>query len=352
MVKYNKHLIFEQLKIKDALLSLGELEDNILFVINKKKQLIGSITDGDVRRGLLKGFNSSDSLKNIIHNTPKFINVEDYKIDDIIFLRKNNYKVVPVVNNESIVVDILNFRFQKSLLPVDAFIMAGGLGSRLKPLTNNLPKPLLKVGGKEIISYNFDRLLQFGISNQHVSVNYLGDMVKKYTLNYNDNINFNVIKEKEFLGTAGSLSLVENFNNDTVLLMNSDILTNIDFEDFYKSFVKHDADIMAASVSYSINLPYAIFKIKDDEVKSLNIKSFEEKPTNTYYANAGIYLIKREVINKIPKNKFYNATDLMQFIIKSPNYQLMHFPIRGYWLDIGKHEDYKKAQIDVKHINF
>ena len=188
MMEHNKHLISEQLKIKDVLLSLGELEDNILFVINKKKQLIGSITDGDVRRGLLKGFTSSDSLRNIVHKTPKFINKDDYQLEDIIFLRKNNYKVVPVVNNENIVLNILNFRFQKSLLPVDAFIMAGGLGARLKPLTNNLPKPLLKVGGKEIISYNFDRLLQYGISNQHISVNYLGDMIKKYTSNYNDNI--------------------------------------------------------------------------------------------------------------------------------------------------------------------
>jgi dTDP-glucose pyrophosphorylase len=348
----SKHLISEELKIKDALLSLGELEDNILFVINKKRQLIGSITDGDVRRGLLKGFNSSDSINKIVHKAPKFINIDDYQIEEIIFLRKNNYKVIPVVNNENIVVNILNFRFQKSLLPVDAFIMAGGIGSRLKPLTNNLPKPLLKVGGKEIISYNFDRLLKYGISNQHISINYLGDMIKNYISNYNENIDFNILEEEEFLGTAGSLSLVENFKNDTILLINSDILTNIDYEDFYESFIKHDADIMVASISYSINLPYAIFNINDDKVNSLKINSFEEKPTNTYYASAGIYLIKRQIINHIPKNKFYNATDLMQFIINSPNYKLMHFPIRGYWLDIGKHEDFEKAQIDIKHINF
>ena len=348
MKDYKKHLISEEETIKEVLLKLGSLEDeNILFVVNHNNQLVGSLTDGDVRRGLIKGFTTSSKISNIIHRDPKFINIDNYSVDEIIFLRSNNFKVIPVVNGDNVVVDIINFQLQKSYLPVDAVIMAGGLGTRLRPLTNNLPKPLLKVGDKEIISYNFDRLSEYGILNQKITVNYLGGLIKDYCSNYNKNINFEIIEETEFMGTAGSLSLIETFKNDTVLLMNSDLLTNIDYEDFYISFIENDADIMVASIPYPMSLPYAIF-----ELEGKKVLSFKEKPSYTYYANAGIYLIKKEVIEKIPKESFFNATDLMQLVINSTETELKHYPIRGYWLDIGKHEDYEKAQHDIKHIKF
>lgn len=347
MSDYKEHIIFEKDSIRNALLKLGELEDNILFVVNSENKLIGSITDGDIRRGLLKGFLTEDKVISFMHTKPKFINREDYSVDEIIFLRDNKYKVIPVVNKSNILVDIINFQFQKSYLPIDAVIMAGGLGTRLRPLTESLPKPLLKVGDKEIISYNFDRLNKFGIKNQKVTVNYLGNLIKDYCSNYNKNINFEIIEEKEFMGTAGSLSLIKSFQNDTILLMNSDLLTDIDYEDFYKSFIENDADIMVASIPYPVSLPYAIFEVDDKKVIS-----FEEKPSYTYYANAGIYLIKKSIIEKVPKNKFFNATDLMQLVIDSTDKQIKHYSIRGYWLDIGKHQDYEKAQRDIKHIKF
>jgi dTDP-glucose pyrophosphorylase len=347
MSDYKDYIIFEKDSIRNALLKLGTLEDNILFVVDSGKKLIGSITDGDIRRGLLKGFLTEDKLINFMHTKPKFINREDYSLDEIILLRDNKYKVIPVVNKSNILVDIINFQFQKSYLPIDAVIMAGGLGTRLRPLTESLPKPLLKVGDKEIISYNFDRLNKFGIKNQKITVNYLGNLIKDYCSNYNKNINFEIIEEKEFMGTAGSLSLIKSFQNDTILLMNSDILTDIDYEDFYKSFIENDADIMVASIPYPVSLPYAIFDVDDK-----NVISFEEKPSYTYYANAGIYLIKKSIIDLIPKKSFFNATDLMQLVLDSSAYQVKHYSIRSYWLDIGKHQDYEKAQKDIKHIKF
>jgi NDP-sugar pyrophosphorylase family protein len=237
----------------------------------------------------------------------------------------------------------------KSLLPVDAVIMAGGVGTRLKPLTNNTPKPLLKIGNKEIISYNFDRLYQYGIFNQYITVNYLGNQIKDFCVNYNDEIKFKIIKEDKFLGTAGSLSLIDDFENDTILLMNSDLLTNIDYEDFYRSFKEKKADIMVASIPYDVSLPYAIFETNN--INNKHIKSFKEKPTYTHYANAGIYLMKKSILRYIPKHEFFNATDLMNAVINN-NDKLIHFPITGYWLDIGKHEDYDKAQRDISHIDF
>ena len=200
------------------------------------------------------------------------------------------------------------------------------------------------MGGKEIISYNFDRLLQFGITNQIVTVNYLSEQIENFCQSYNSEINFRIVKEDKFLGTAGSLSLIENFINDTILLMNSDILTDINYEDMYKKFIKSKADMLVASIPYSVNIPYAILEHEESQVKS-----FKEKPKYIYHANAGIYLMKKEILNLIPKTKFYNATDLMQKIIDL-DMKLIHFPMLNYWLDIGKPEDFNKAKEDIMNI--
>lgn len=347
MKDFEKHLTPENYSIKEALLKLGSLErDTILFVTNDSSELVGSVTDGDLRRGLLKGLSIDHQLKDVMNTTPKFLVKGSYSIDDVVHFRNQNYKLIPLVDQNKKIINILNFRLQKSFLPVDAVIMAGGLGSRLRPLTNTVPKPLLQIGGKEIISYNFDRLYDFGIKRQHITINYLGEQLVDYCSKYNDQIDFNLVKENEFLGTAGSMSLIDEFDNDTILLMNSDLLTNIDYEDFYQSFLRHKSDIMVASIPYTVDLPYAIFELEEKE-----IKSFKEKPSYTYYANAGIYLIKKDIVKEIPKNTFFNATDLMQLIIDSGK-KLAHYPIRSYWLDIGKHEDFEKAQKDIKHITF
>jgi NDP-sugar pyrophosphorylase family protein len=188
--------------------------------------------------------------------------------------------------------------------------------------------------------------LQFGITNQTVTVNYLGHKIDDFCKGYNSEINFNIIKEDKFLGTAGSLSLIEDFSNDVILLMNSDLLTDIDYEDFYKSFIKNEADILVASVPYPVSIPYAIFENED-----LKVKSFKEKPEYIYYANAGIYLIKRKALNLIPKDEFYNATDLMEKIIEL-DMKLIHYPMHNYWLDIGKPADFKKANEDINNLKF
>lgn len=317
-----------------------------VFVLDSHSKVIGTITDGDIRRGLIKGKSISDSLESFMFKSFHFIEQGKDNFDKLKVFRKKKLKAVPLLTREGKLIKIIDFTTAKSILPVDAVIMAGGLGKRLLPLTNNVPKPLLKVGGKEIISYNFDRLLQFGITRQYVTINYLADQLVDFCNDYDSNINFRLIREKEYLGTAGALSLINDFYNDTVLLMNSDILTNIDYEDFYKSFLVKDADIMVASIPYGVSLPYAIFDTNDR-----NVKGFKEKPSYTYFANAGIYLIKKRILKDIPKNEFYNATDLMEKIIDSGK-KLIHYPIRSYWLDIGKHEDFEKAQKDIAHIKW
>jgi dTDP-glucose pyrophosphorylase len=344
-----KHLINQDLSIKDALIKLDVLaSDAILFVVDSKNQLLGSLTDGDIRRGLIKGISIDSKVKEVIQSNPKFIRKGNYDLQDVVNFRDKNFQIIPVLSSEDdTIVNIINFRSHRSYLPVDAVIMAGGKGTRLRPLTLNTPKPLLKVGGKPIMEHNLDRLSLFGIDDFHVSVNYLGDQLVDYFGNgENKNIKIDYIWEKEPLGTIGALATIGNIQHDYVLVTNSDLLTNLDYESFFIDFVNKDADLCVVTIPYKVDIPYAVLETSDDRVIN-----FKEKPTYTYYSNGGIYLMKKEVLNLIPKDSFYNATDLMEALIVS-NKKVVSYPFVGYWLDVGKHEDFEKAQDDILKVKF
>jgi NDP-sugar pyrophosphorylase family protein len=180
-----------------------------------------------------------------------------------------------------------------------------------------------------------------------ISLNYLGDQIENhFNSRVNKEINISYINEERPLGTLGALKMTDQYKHDDIIVMNSDLLTNINFEDFYKSFKDADADMAIATTSYNITVPYAVLETENGVVHS-----FKEKPTYSYFSNAGIYLIKRKYIDKIPKNEFYNATDLITALIDDKK-KVISYSILGYWLDIGRYEDYCKAQNDYKHINF
>ena len=349
MVNYTQHLLKKTSSIKDALFKLNVLsKDAILFIIDDLGKLRGSITDGDVRRGLLNGVTIDDLVIKILQPNPKFILKSNYDLQKIIDLRNENYKVFPVLDNDGVIINVINFRIKKSYLPLDAVIMAGGKGTRLRPFTNDIPKPLLPVGDKTIMEYNVDRLTEFGIDNFWFSVNYLGKKIEDFFGSGKQrNISISYVWEDTPLGTIGAVSKIEDLKHEDILVANSDILTNLDYEKFYLDFKNSEADLSIACIPYNVNIPYAVLE-KDDHGF---IKSFKEKPTYTYYSNGGIYLMKKSVLSLIPKNSFFNATDLIDVLI-SENKKVVSFSVDSYWLDIGKHDDYKKAQIDINKIKF
>ena len=348
MIRYKDHLIHIDSTIKQALTKLNFLaKDAILFIVNDNNELIGSLTDGDIRRGFLKGVKLEGNINGLYRKNPKFIKKEDFNLNELVKLRNLNYKIFPVINNKNVIINVVNFRKLKSYIPVDAVIMAGGKGSRLLPLTANTPKPLLKVGEKPIIQHNLDRLTSFGIDNFWISINYLGKLIQDYiSSEINENITINYIKEDTPMGTIGSLSKVNNFIHNYILLTNSDIITNIDYEEFFLDFIKKDADISVATVPYKVSIPYGVL-----ESTNGHIMSFVEKPTYTYYSNAGIYLIKKEILKHLPKNLYYNTTDLIEKLISNKN-KVISFPLSCYWMDIGQYDDYKKANRDIDNIKF
>ena len=348
MTKLEQHLIQETEPLSKALSKLNDLAQNaLLFLVNERNQVTGSLTDGDVRRGILKNLTVDDEVINFANKNPKTLSKENYSIHEIIALREDNIKIIPVVNAKNEILSLINFKAQKSYLPLDAIVMAGGRGRRLSPLTDTVPKPLLKVGDKPIIDHNIDRLRDFGIDDYHISVRYLGQMLEThFEKSIRPGETINIVWENDPLGTIGAVSNIEEFHHDHLLLTNSDILTRIDYEDFFLHFLENEADMSVASIPYQVDVPYAVMEISKERVVS-----FKEKPTYTYYSNGGIYLMKRELIDLIPKNQFFNATDLMDVLIKSDK-KLITYPLHKYWLDIGKHEDFKKAKEDVVHLDF
>lgn len=341
------HLIKGIDTVRNALIQLNELStDAILFVIDENRKLKGSLTDGDLRRGFIKGLGFEDSLLDFIQSNPKFIYEDEFDQEKLEAYKNKNFKIIPIIDRDNVVVDILNFKTRTTLLPIDAILMAGGEGKRLRPLTEHTPKPLLKVGDKPIIEYNIDRLARVGVKNMYLSINYLGEQIEAYFGDGSDrSLNIDYIREDKPLGTIGSVLLVDDYQHDEILVMNSDLLTNIDFADFYKTFKNSNADMAVAATSYSVDIPYAV--LETDAAQ--RVKSLKEKPKYTYFSNAGIYLLKKEVLKMIPKETFFDITDLMEKIL-AMNLHLITYPINGYWLDIGKHDDFKKAQEDIKHV--
>lgn len=333
---------------KDVLRSLNDLAivNAALFVINEKGIILGTVTDGDIRRGLLRELTISDPVEKFMNsNFHSLTDGGDFK-SKFEFFRREKIRFIPVLDASKKLVRLIDTESVKSFLPVDAIIMAGGRGERLRPLTDDTPKPMLKIGDKPILEHNIDRLINFGVSDFHITINYLGNKIESHFGNgKSKQVNINYVNEEEPLGTIGAAGMIKYFKNDTILLMNSDLLTNIDYEDFYNKFKSTLADMAVATVPYSVNVPYAVMDIDSND----SVSGFREKPVYTYYSNAGIYFIKKEMLKYIPQNKKFDATDLMELII-SKGKKIISYPIIAYWLDIGKMEDYKKAQEDVKHL--
>ena len=341
------HLISKDITLLEALSRICDLapEPLVLFVIDEEKRMIGTLTDGDSRRALIAGASVSDKVEKIMHRDFNYMRVED--IDDVKEIKRQRdmkMRLVPVLDAEKHIVEIINLEKYNSRLPFDAVLMAGGKGERLRPLTLETPKPLLKVGDKCIIDRNIDRLISYGVKHISVTVNYLKEQIEEHFAEPRGEVKVQTVREPKFLGTIGSIKFVENFYNDTVLVMNSDLFTNINYEDFFLHFKEHDAEMSVAAVPYTVSVPYGIFDLEGREIQGLI-----EKPTYNYYANAGIYLIKRRALDEIPDDTFFNATDLIEKLI-TENKKVIRFPLNGTWIDIGNPQEYQKAKELVKHM--
>ena len=340
LIHKNKNLV-EGLQRLNELRNLSRL---ILFVVDDNEKVVGSVTDGDIRRSIISEQNLQKTLGEIANPDFKRLYQKD-SYQSFEKYRKSDIKILPILNSEEKMVDLIDLEYTKAQLPLEAVIMAGGRGKRLSPLTDTVPKPMLPLGGKPIIEHNIDRLISFGIKKIYISVKYLGEQIVNYLGDGSQKgISIEYVWEDEPLGTAGALALINNLSSEHILLMNSDLFTNVNFESLYLKLINENADMAVASTEYKVDIPYAVFETKEGRVTN-----FKEKPSFIYHSNAGVYILKRSLISKIEKGKYCDITDVMEQLVTEGG-KLVYDPIIGYWIDIGKTVDYEHAQEFIKHL--
>jgi len=339
----NSHLIHFDDSIKHALEILNKLSGNlmILFAIDNSRHMLGTVTGGDIRRALLKGIPLDGHVKDAMNPNFTAINTGDDIAEKVAEGKRRHLKLIPVME-DGMLVDIINLDKLKALLPIDAVLMAGGRGERLRPLTLSTPKPLLKVGGKPIIDRNVEALEQYGVKNIFVTVNYLHEKIESHFRERNETdpsplASVKCVLEPRRLGTLGSIALVEGLRHDNILVMNSDLLTSIDFEKMWCHHTKSGADLTMGAVPYSVSVPFAIMQTAGTKVTGL-----EEKPTYNYFVNAGVYMMHRNLLSRIPKGEYLDAPNFIESLI-ADGFRIEQFPIEGRWIDIGSPDDYRAA---------
>lgn len=331
--------------IKDAMESIDKNLTGAALVVDEEKHVKGIITDGIIRRAILKGHEIEDSIEGIYSSEFKSVNklMSKKKVKELML--KYKIRQVPLLDDEGKLIDLY---FLDDIISYDkkdnfVFILAGGLGTRLRPLTEKIPKPMLKVGEKPILQRIIEQFKEYGFRNFIISLNYKGEIIEEYFKDGKEfDINIQYVRETKKLGTAGSIKLAEDKLNKPFIVINGDILTGIDFDAFLNHHIKNEFDVTVGARNYEMKVPYGVM-ITDD----LLIKSLEEKPVYNFYINSGVYVLSEKTTAYIPKDEFYNMTDLIEDVIKETGKSGV-YQITEYWSDIGQMDDFKKANEDVE----
>ncbi len=335
----NSHIISSGATLLQALEAINRLSGSemTLLVTSPTGRMTGTLTDGDIRRALLRGVSLHAPVADAMHRDFSFLREGSIDVAALKEMRRSGKHLIPVVDGDGKITRILDTTRITTILPMRAVIMAGGKGERLRPLTLSMPKPLVKVAGKAIIDYNVEALAAVGVTDIAVTVNYLAAQLEEHFARPVAGVQVKCYREDFPMGTLGSAALVPEGTCEHTLVMNSDLLTTISFEDLYIHHTSSGADITIAAIPYNVSVPYAILATDAGRVTAL-----EEKPTYAFYANAGIYLIRSSLLAKLDPTVRTDATDFITSAIAS-GLKVGYFPISGTWIDIGSHADYAHA---------
>jgi dTDP-glucose pyrophosphorylase len=332
-------IVLNTISLREALEKLEVLKIKLLFVVNEKHQLIGTLTDGDIRRAIINGHNTDENVDAFMNTEPYFAYENDSLAYKLSLFDKLPIQYLVILNTNKEVKNIVS-KYELGALPNYVILMAGGLGSRLGDLTKHTPKPLLKVGSKPILQNIIEQFSSNDIKKFIISVNYKSEMIKEYFINGDMlGVDIDYIEESKRLGTAGCLSLMTIKLIEPFFVMNGDILVDIDFKDMLSYHLQNNNIATMGVVKYSVNIPYGVIEVDQEK----NIIALNEKPNKSYYINAGVYLLNPELIDMIPKDKFYDMPTLFTEL-KQQNKKIGVYDRLSNWLDIGHIDDYKKAQ--------
>lgn len=334
--------LFKDSSIKEALQIIDSEGLQIALVIDENNTLLGTITDGDIRRGILKGIDLHDSVETIMFKTPTIAYLHNTKEEIINICSLKKIHQIPIVdeNNKIVSIEILDDLLKPKVRINKVVLMVGGLGTRLRPLTENTPKPMLHVGGKPILQTIVEKFANYGFVNIVMCIGYKSKIIQDF---FGDGSRFGVnieyVLENKRMGTAGALSLLSNEQKpkEAFFVMNGDLLTNANFEHLLTFHESNNAQATMCVREYDFQVPYGVVDVENGQVKKII-----EKPTHSFFVSAGIYMLSSEVLKEIPEDEFYDMPTLFEKLIDQKR-NTLSFPIREYWLDIGRIEEYEKA---------
>ena len=324
MRSYKDILLKPTSTIKEALEVIDSGAMRIALVVDEKNKLLGTLTDGDIRRGLLKNLSLKDSIETIIFKTPTVCSVEDSKEYILEVATEKKLYQMPIVDKDGILVDIkeVNELLKPTLKTNKVVLMVGGLGTRLRPLTEHTPKPMLKVGNRPILETIIMNFKKYGFINIILSVSYKSEIIEEY---FKDGSNFGVnieyIHEEKRMGTAGALSLMRDKLNEPFFVMNGDLLTNINFENMMEYHLSNNSVATMGVREYDFQVPYGVV-----DVDGIDILNIEEKPTYSFFVSGGVYILSPDVLEYIPNDEFYDMPTLFEKFIEN-KIKSISFPI-------------------------
>ncbi|WP_338778594.1 nucleotidyltransferase family protein [Metabacillus sp. FJAT-52054] len=316
-------------------------------VTDEEGRLLGTVTDGDIRRGLLNGLPLSTTINLVMNQKPTYAYAYEYQVYKCKLLEVKGVQQLPIVDQDKKIQHILFSKEETHIEPKDnmVILMAGGLGTRLKPLTDNLPKPMLRVGTKPILETIIEGFKQHGFTNFAFSVNYKKELIKSYFQNGEHlGVSISYIDEHERLGTAGALSLLPTRPNKPFIVMNGDLLTKINYNQLLEFHNDTCSDATMCVREYEYQIPYGVIQTENHRLQSI-----EEKPMHRSFVNAGIYVLNPDVLNYVPHKTFFDMPELFKIAMEQ-NHNVSAFPLREYWMDIGQVHDYDKANQDFLSI--
>ncbi len=334
--------------IKEAMEALDKTAEKVLLVVDDDQRLIGALTDGDIRRHILKERDLIGTIQNAYNKKPIFVFQEDFKLERIKqLLTKNKINLIPILDLEHKVVDYITWekafgnsrRSEDQKLDVPVVIMAGGRGTRLEPFTKVLPKPLIPVGDKPIIDHIIDRFRDYGISEFYLTIHHMSKIIQAYFEEKEPDYSIGFAKENEPRGTAGSLKLLADKLNKPFFVSNCDIIIETDYADLYRFHMRNNYDITLVASAKQFNIPYGISVLNGGG----SLEQIKEKPEYNFLANAGMYVLNPAVLKLIPDNRLFHITHLIDKI-KENGGQIGVYPVsENAWIDVGQWAEYRKT---------
>ena len=348
MTDWKKTVLDQKTSIHKVIETIENTSMQIALIVDENGQLVGTVTDGDIRRGILKGIPLGDPVQKVMKTDPVVVREYESREAVLSIIKHLQLYSIPIVDENRYPVGLA--RLNKLLLTGErenwVVLMAGGLGRRLKPMTDECPKPLLKVGNKPILENILENFRENGFSRFYISVNYMSDMIEEY---FGDGSRWGVeikyLYEDKKLGTAGAISLIKEKHSEPMFVMNGDLLTKVNFQQMLDFHIEHKADVTMGIREFDFQVPYGV--VKRDDYRFVDII---EKPVQKLFINAGIYILNPELLEMMPGNSFYEMPNLLKYF-KDQNKEIIVFPVREYWLDIGHIDDYKQANEYIKIIN-